>query len=152
MSTAGIALTHVPYKGAAPAVAALMGGEVQVLFDSSTTAIGHVRGGRVRGLAVASSGRLVALPELPTFAESGLAGFTAGVSHGIVAPARTPATTLRTLNRDINRALQDDEYRKYMVAAGVNVVGGLPEDFRAFLAAERKNLGEVIRRRGIKAN
>lgn len=113
-SVTGIAITHVPYKGAAPAAAALMGGEIQLLFDSSTTAIGHIRGGRVRGVAVASAQRLAPLPELPTFIESGLAGYTAGVSHGIVAPGKTAAAVVRALNRHLNGALADGEYRKHI--------------------------------------
>ena len=111
-STAGISLTHVPYRGAAPAFAALVGNEIQLLFDSSTTAIGHIRGGRVRGLALASPTRLGVIPDLPTFSESGVPDFEAGVGHGILVNAATPADRVAVLNRAINTALSDVEYPK----------------------------------------
>ncbi len=150
-SMAGITLTHVPYRGAAPAFAALAGNEIQLLFDSSTTAIGHVRGGRVRGLAVASPTRLPALPELPTFAESGMAGFEAGVGHGILVNSATPPDRIALLNKAINTALADPEYRRQMADLGVVLIGGAPQLFRDFLAAERKKWSEVIQQRQIRA-
>jgi tripartite-type tricarboxylate transporter receptor subunit TctC len=151
-SMAGIDLAHVPYRGAAPAVTALVGNEIQLLFDSSMTAIGHVRGGRVKGLAIASSARTPALPDVPTFAESGLPGFEAGVGHGVLVAASVPAATVNALNRAINTALAEPEYRRQMTELGVTLVGGTPEQFRAFLLAERRKWGEIIRRQGIKVN
>lgn len=151
-STAGISLAHVPYRGAAPAFAALAGNEIQLLFDSSTTAIGHVRGGRVRGLAIAAAARLPVVSDLPTFNESGLPGFEAGVGHGILAHAGTPRARIATLNGAINTALSDPEYRKQMANLGVVLVGGPPEQFQSFLTAERKKWSEVIRKRDIKVN
>jgi tripartite-type tricarboxylate transporter receptor subunit TctC len=151
-SVAGITLTHVPYRGAAPAFAALVGNEIQLLFDSSTTAIGHIRGGRVRGIAIASFGRLPVVPELPTFSESGLPGFEAGVGHGILVHAGTPGDRVAILNRAINNALTDVEYKKQMSDLGVVLVGGTPEHFRSYLAAERRKWGEVIQKRNIKVD
>jgi tripartite-type tricarboxylate transporter receptor subunit TctC len=151
-SVAGIALTHVPYRGAAPAFAALVGNEIQLLFDSSTTAIGHIRGGRVRGIAIASSARLPVVPELPTFNESGLPGFEAGVGHGILVHAGTPTERVARLDRAINNALTDVEYKKQMSDLGVVLVGGTPEHFRSYLAAERRKWGEVIQKRNIKVD
>lgn len=151
-SVAGITLTHVPYRGAAPAFAALVGNEIQLLFDSSTTAIGHIRGGRVRGIAIASFARLPVVPELPTFDESGLRGFEAGVGHGILVHAGTPADRVTILNRAINNALADVEYKKQMADLGVVLVGGTPEHFRSYIAAERRKWGEVIQKRGIKVD
>ncbi len=150
-SAAGIELTHVPYKGAAPAVAALIGGEIQLLFDSSMTAIGHLRSGRVRGLAITSLTRSAAVPDLPTFDESGFRGFEAGVSHGILVPSSTPAAIVSELNRSINKALSNPEYRRQMGESGVALIGGSPKDFKSYLDAERKMWGEVIRRQGITA-
>jgi len=149
-SVAGITMTHVPYRGAAPAFAALVGNEIQLLFDSSTTAIGHMRGGRVRGLALASPARLSVVPDLPTFNESGLPGFEAGVGHGILVHAGTPPERVASLNRAINTALGDAEYRKQMADVGVVLVGGTPEHFRTYLAVERKRWSEIIQKRGIK--
>ena len=126
--------------------------EIQLLFDSSTTAIGHIRGERVRGLALAAGARLAVLPELPTFIESGVAGFEAGVGHGMLVSASTPPERVAILNRAINTALADSEYRKQMGDLGVVLVGGTPEQFRAYLAAERKKWGEIIQKRGIKVD
>jgi tripartite-type tricarboxylate transporter receptor subunit TctC len=148
--TAGIDLVHVPYRGAAPAVTALMSGEVQLLFDSATTAIGHVRGKRVRGIAVASAVTLPALPEVPTFAAAGLRDFTAGVSHGILAPAATPAAVIALLNREINQQINTRDYRGQMADLGVQLVGGTPEAFRDYLAAERRKWGNIIRSQGLR--
>jgi tripartite-type tricarboxylate transporter receptor subunit TctC len=149
-NAAGITLTHIPYRGAAPAFSALVGNEIQLLFDSSTTAIGHVRGGRVRGLAIASLARLPVMPELPTFAEGGVAGFEAGVGHGMLVRAATPAARIAALNLAINKALADPDYKKQMAELGVMLVGGTPEHFRAYIAAERRKWGELIQKRGIK--
>jgi tripartite-type tricarboxylate transporter receptor subunit TctC len=149
---AGITLNHVPYRGAAPAFAALLGNEIQLLFDSSTTAIGHIRAGRVRGLAIASRGRLSIIPDLPTVSESGLPGFEAGVGHGVLVNAATPTERIAVLNRAINTALSDQEYRKHMTDLGVVLVGGTPQQFRSYLTAERSKWSEVIQKRGIKVD
>ncbi|MGZ5092535.1 MAG: Bug family tripartite tricarboxylate transporter substrate binding protein [Burkholderiales bacterium] len=152
-STAAIDIAHVPYRGAAPALAALMGGsEIHMLFDSTATSIGHIRSGRIKGLAIASRTRSPALPELPTFGESGMPGFEVGVAHGVLVPASTNAATVVTLNRAINTALEDTAYKKQMADLGVVVVGGTPEQFGAYLSAERKRWGEIIQKQGIKLN
>lgn len=148
-----IDILHVPYRGAAPAVTALMGGsEIQMLFDSTATSIGHIRGGRIKGIAIASRTRSAALPELPTFNESGMPGFEVGVVHGVLVPAATSAAVIATLNRAINTALDDAAYKKQMADLAVVLVGGTPEQFRLFLAAERKRWGEIIQKQGIKLN
>ena len=149
-NSAGVALTYIPFRGAAPAFTALVGNDIQLLFDSSTTAIGHLRGGRVRGIAIASSARLPVLPDLPTFNESGLPGFEAGVGHGMLVRAATPPARVAMLNQAINTALADPDYKKQMTDLGVTLVGGTPDDFRAYLASERRKWGELIQKRGIK--
>jgi len=146
---AGIKLTHVPYRGAAPSVTALVGGEIQLLFDSTVTALGHMRSGRAKGLAIASPARSPAVPDLPTFAESGFPGFAAGVSHGLLVPAGTPAATVSALNRSINEVLNDPTFKKQMGDVGAQVVGGSPQAFRSFLVAERQLWEDVIRKQGI---
>jgi tripartite-type tricarboxylate transporter receptor subunit TctC len=147
---AGIQLMHVPYKGGAPAQVALESGEIQLLFDNSQSVIGVIRGGRVRGLAVASLTRLSALPDLPTFDESGFPGFVSILGTGMLVPAGTPSAVISALNRDVNTTLRDAVLVKQMGEFGVNLTGGTPEQFRSFLAAERKMWAEIIRKYGIK--
>lgn len=149
---AGIDIRHVPYRGAAPSMVALAGNEIQVLFDSTMTAIGHVRGARARGLAIASAKRSAALPELPTFDESGFPGFEAGVSHGLLVPAKTPASVIREVNQAVNEILANPDYRKQMADRGVELVGGTPGEFEVYLAAERKKWARIIRELGIRIN
>jgi len=152
-STAGIDIVHVPYRGAAPALVALMGGsEIQMLFDSAGSSIGHIRSGRIKGLAIASRTRAPALPELPTFNESGMPGFEMGVAHGVLVPAQTSRVVIATLNRAINVALDDAAYRSQMAALAVDIVGGTTEQFRLYLARERKRWGEFIKKKRIKLN
>lgn len=149
-AAAGIEIVHIPYKGSAPAISALIGNEIQLYFDTSTSAIGHIRGGRIRGLAIASMTRLPVLQDLPTFDESGLHGFVATLAYGILTPAAAMPIVISALNRDINSVLSDPDYRKQMVESGVNPIGGSPEHFRAFLASERKKWGELTKKLGIK--
>jgi tripartite-type tricarboxylate transporter receptor subunit TctC len=146
----GINLVHVPYKGAALSIIALVSGEIQVLFDSTLTAIGHIRGGRARGLAIASSARSPQLPDVPTFSESGYAGFEAGVTHGLLLPAKTPPARVAALSKIVNEAMNDPGYRKQMTDLGAQVIGGSPEDFLAHLIRERKMWAEVIKREKIR--
>lgn len=145
----GMNLVHVPYKGAAPSLTALMSGELQILFDATLTAIGHIKGGRSRGLAIASASRSPSLPDLPTFAESGYPGFEAGVTHGLLLPAGTPPARVAALSRLVNDAMNDPSYRKQMSGLGAQVIGGTPEQFKAHLVKERDKWAEVIRREKI---
>jgi tripartite-type tricarboxylate transporter receptor subunit TctC len=149
-ASAGIDIAHVPYKGAAPALTALVGNEIQLLFDSSSSALRQMQGGRVRGLAVASRSRLSAAPALPTFEESGLKGFVSTLGHGVVVPAATSRTLVATINRGVNTALNDADFRKIMIDDGVHIVGGSPERFAEFLANERKKWSALVQKLGIK--
>ena len=108
-------------------------------------------GGRVRGLAIASLERSVALPDLPTFDESGVRGFESAIAHGILVPARTAPAVVAALNRGFNAVVNDPEYRKDMAKAGVELVGGGDREFRAYLDAERRKWIVPIQKRGIKA-
>ena len=148
---ASIDLRHVPYRGAAPAVTALISGEIQFLFDATITAIGHLRGGRVRGIAIASMTRSAVLPDIPTFDESGVKRFESSIAHGILAPSKVPSTTLAQINRDLNETLGEPEYKKRMAEFGADLVGGSGKEFQAFLAAENRKWAAVITKRGIKA-
>ena len=150
-SVAGIEMVHVPYKGAAPAIVAMLGDEIQMLFDNGASALGHIRGGRVRGLGIASKVRASALPEVPTFDEAGIADFYSGVPHGVFVVAGTPANIIAVINRDINAVFQEPEYRKVVTQSGINIAGGEPSQLTAYLAGEKKKWQPLIQRQGIKA-
>lgn len=127
--TAGIKLTHVPYKGAAQAVNDLIGGQVQLYLSSVPTLIGHIRNGKMRALAVTSAKRMDDLPNVPTIAESGYGGFEAVTWFGFVAPAATPKDIVARLNAEFNKALQVPELKKKLNDQGAEVLGGTPEQF-----------------------
>ncbi|MGZ5121025.1 MAG: Bug family tripartite tricarboxylate transporter substrate binding protein [Burkholderiales bacterium] len=148
---AGIELVHVPYKGAAPAIAAMQGNEIQMLFDNGLSAIGHIRSGRTRGLAIASESRSPVLPEVPTFEESGIPNFRSGVGHSIYVRSGTSAAIVQTANRAINTVLQDAEYKQQMTALAYNLAGGTPEQLKAHIESERKKWLPIIRTQKIKA-
>ena len=150
-ATTGIDMRHVPYRGGGPAMVALLGGsEIQVLFNSTSSVIGPIRSGRVRGLAVGTRSRLTALPELPTFIEAGMADFVVGAVHGVLVPASVTPAIVATLNGAINNALKDTAYAKKMADEGVQLLGGTAEEFRSYLLTERKRWGTVIQKVGIR--
>ena len=147
---AGVDLRHVPYKGSGQAVPAIIGNEIQMIFESISTAIGHVRNGRIRGLGVASRTRAPVLPEVPTLEEGGFPGFTSGVWAGVVVRSGTPATVVNTLNRSINTVTSDTDYKKQMSDLGINLVGGTPEHLTAYIANERKVWTPIIQKLNLK--
>jgi len=133
---AGVSMTHVPYKGSAPALVDLAGGQVSVMFDTMLSAMPQVKAGRLRALAVTSAERSVAAPDLPTVAEAGLPGYAATAWNGLLAPAGTPPDVLAILNRAVNDALSDPEVRKRFAADGADSVGGTSEQFAAHIRTE----------------
>lgn len=147
---AGVDLRHVPYKGSGQAVPAIIGNEIQMIFESISTAIGHVRNGRIRGLGVASRARAPVLPEVPTMEEGGFPGFTSGVWAGVVVRSGTPAAVVNTLNRSINTVTSDTDYKKQMSDLGINLVGGTPEHLTAYIANERKVWTPIIQKLNLK--
>jgi tripartite-type tricarboxylate transporter receptor subunit TctC len=147
---AGIQLTHVPYKGAGPAVADLMGGSVDCYFGNSQAVGGLVAGGRLRPIAVTSPRRLASLPDTPTVAESGYAGFEAATWSGVVAPTGTPKAIVERLNAEINKALGNAEMAKKLAEDGSTPLGGTPQQFADFIKAEIAKWGAVVREAGIK--
>ncbi len=148
---AGLDMVHVAYKGAAPAITAMLGDEIQMLFDNGAAAMGHIRGGRVRGLGIAAKARATALPEVPTFDEGGIANFYSGVPHGVLVAAGTPASIITLINRTINAIFQEPDYRKVVTQAGINIAGGEPSQLIDYLAAEKKKWQPLIQSQGIKA-
>jgi tripartite-type tricarboxylate transporter receptor subunit TctC len=143
---AGVELTHVPYKGSGPAAAALMSGEIHVLFSSTTAVLQHVRSGRVRALAVTGAKRSPVAPEVPTVAESGVPGFEVTGWYGLLAPRSTPAAIVDVLNAASNRALP--ELRSRFADLGSEVVAGTPAQFAAFLRADQARWAKVVKASG----
>jgi tripartite-type tricarboxylate transporter receptor subunit TctC len=147
---AGVDMTHVPYRGGGPAVADLLGGQVQVTFAVVPTAIGYIRAGRLRALAVTSAKRIEALPDIPTVAEF-VPGYEASDWYGIGAPKNTPIEIIDKLNKAINAVLADSKIKARLADLGATVTSGSPADFGKFIAAETEKWGKVIRGAKIKA-
>lgn len=137
-------MTHVPYKGSGPAMADLMGGQIQAIFDTAPSAMPQLGGGKVRALAVTGPTRLDAAPDVPTFAEAGFPQFDAPAWYGILAPAGTAAAQIQYLNEQVNQTLQEPETRKRLAQLGSIAVGGTPQAFSAFIQQESKRWQSVI--------
>src|SRR5258706_9352218 len=149
---AGIDMLHVPYKSATAAATDLMGGRVSLMFDNATTAVPHVRSGRLRALAVTSERRIAALPDVPTMVESGLPGFVVTPWWGIFAPAGTPRPVIDRLHRDIVAALRTQDLTDFFARQGTDIVGNTPEQFGAYVRREVVRWGEVVRASGATAD
>jgi tripartite-type tricarboxylate transporter receptor subunit TctC len=148
---AGIDLVHVPYKGAAPALTDLVGGQVQVMVDNLITALPQVRAGRLRALAVTSAQRVPELPNVPTIAESGYPGFEVTVWVGLLAPAKTPPAVVSKLHTDIANVLAMPQVKQRIADMGGATIPMSPEQFGAFIRSEIDKWGAVVRQAGIKA-
>ena len=135
-SMAGISLVHIPYKGSPLAVTDLLGGQVALMFSPASTVLPHVKSGRLRALAVTTSARMPSLPELPTVAESGLPGFETVTWFGFLVPAATPREIVGKLNAEIVKVLAQPEARQQFATQGIDVIGGTPEQFAAYIRAE----------------
>lgn len=143
-------ITHVPYKGSAPAVTDLLAGQVDVLFDNLPNALPHIRAGKLRALAVSSARRSAALPDVPTTAQSGVPGFDVQVWFGVVVRAGTPPAIIDKLNAEINRLLAKSEVKSRFGAQGVDAVGGSPADFTRYLADQSRLWRVLIQSAGIR--
>jgi tripartite-type tricarboxylate transporter receptor subunit TctC len=147
---AGIKMTHVPYKGAGPAVTDLIGGSVDTFFGNSQSVGGLVSGGRLRPLAVTAPRRLANFPDVPTVAELGYPGFEAATWSGLVAPAGTPKPIVDRLNAEAIRALGGSEMKAKLAEDGSTPLGGTPEQFAAFIKSENAKWGAAVRDANIK--
>jgi tripartite-type tricarboxylate transporter receptor subunit TctC len=145
----GINLVHVPYRGAAPALADLIGGQVQVMFGSLPPSIEYIRSGKLRGLAVTTSTRSDALPELPTVSDF-VPGYEASGWYGVCAPSRTPVEIVDKLNQEINAALADPKLKARLAELGGAALPGSPADFAKLIAEETEKWGKVVRAANIK--
>ena len=141
---AGVDIVHVPYKGGGEALQALLGGQTQLMFNPASTLAGQDKAGRLRMLAVASRKRVPDL-DLPTLDEAGLPGFEASVWFGVFAPAGTPAAVLNRINAEVNRALQDRQLREVLEKAGMEVLGGTPDELRQLLISDAARWGSVVK-------
>jgi tripartite-type tricarboxylate transporter receptor subunit TctC len=147
--SAGVDITHVPYRGAAPAAQALAAGHVHMMFDVVSLALGPIQSGTVRAIGVASKERVGVLPDVPTLAEQGFPG-EIGAWFGLLAPAGTPPAVIGWLNREANRVFTIPDTRKQFVAQGAAMPLGTPDNFARHIANNTARFGEVIRRAGIK--
>lgn len=146
---AGIDMVHVPYRGTAPALTDLLGGQVQVLFLSPASSIGYIRAGMLRGLAVTSAARSQALPDLPTVGDF-LPGFEASLVYGLGVPKNTPPEIVDKLNKEINAGLADPNVKSRLADLDGTVLGGSPADFGKLIAEETEKWRKVIRLANIK--
>ena len=138
-------LVHIPYKGGGPAMIDLLGGRITMIFASPSTALQHVKAGKIRALAVTTAKRSVIVPELLTIAESGVTGFDVNNWYGMAAPARTPPAVIARLNRDLVAILKTPEVNRVFIEQGIEPAPSSPEAFSRFIRAEFEKWGRVLR-------
>ena len=147
---AGVDLLHVPYKGAAPAVNDLLGGQVNIMFADVAALLAHIKSGKLKALGIGAAKRFEGLPEVPTIAESGVPGFEAGGFLGLVAPAGTPPAVINALNAAAQKSLAMPDVRERLIALASPPVGGTPEQFGQHIKREMDKWARVIRAANIK--
>jgi tripartite-type tricarboxylate transporter receptor subunit TctC len=145
-------VTHIPYKGSAPAVTDLIGGEVQVMFDNTPNVLPHVRAGRLKAIAVSSKARTALAPEIPTVDEAGVPGYDVAVWFGVLTVAGTPPEIVQRLNTEMTKILKSDDVKDRFARTGVEVIAGTPEQFSGFLKSEVARWAKVVQDAGIKAD
>ena len=146
---AGINIVHVPYKGNAPAITDTIGGHVEMLFSGVPALVPHIQSGRLRAVAIGSLKRFPALPNVPTFDESGVKGYEATTWFGLLAPAKTPKDIVTRLNVEVDKILKSPELRERFVADGLEPMGGSPEAFAKFIRAEIDKYAKVMKSAGV---
>jgi len=149
-SMVGIRMTHVPYKGIAPAITAQLGNEVQVTFSNVFSAMGHWKAGRLRLVAHGGSKRAAAFPDVPTITESGVPGFEASNWYGYVAPAKTPRPIVEKLAREIAAVANSAEVRQTLIAQGNDVIANTPDEFAKVIKADAHRWGTIGRKLGVR--
>jgi len=148
----GVNMTHIPYKGSAPALQDLVGGQVQLMFDNLPSALPQIKAGKLRALAVTSTTRAAALPNVPTVAESGLPGFEASSWFGILAPAGTPPAIVAKINAEVGKWVSSPEAKEKLLSQGANAIGGTPEDFAKHIQTETAKWAKVVKDSGAKVD
>jgi len=146
----GIEIVHVPYKGSAPALADLLGGQVQMTFDAVPVVLPQVKAGKLKALAVATAKRSALAPNVPTMDESGVRGFTGGTWFGVLAPARTPIAIVDRLSREVAAVLRAPDVAQTFNDRGIEPVGNTPAEFRAFIESETKRWLKVAQDASVK--
>ncbi len=149
MYLTGTKMVNIPYKGGAPGMTALLGGQVQLYFAAISTAIPHVRSGRLRALAVSTKKRSVALPQYPTLQEAGVPGYEHASWVGMLAPDQTPKAVIMQLNREAENAAQREDVKKLLLRSGVEAVGSSPEEFQVVIKTEVVKWARVVKAAGI---
>jgi tripartite-type tricarboxylate transporter receptor subunit TctC len=144
----GVNLTHVPYRGSAPALTDMIGGQVQVMFDNMPSSIEHIRAGKLRALAVTTSVRSDALPDVPVLADT-VPGYEASAWFGVGVPKGTPSAVIEKLNREVNLALADPKIKAKLADLGGIIMAGTPADFGKVVADETEKWGKVVRAAGV---
>jgi tripartite-type tricarboxylate transporter receptor subunit TctC len=151
-SMTGVDIVHIPYKGAQPALTDVLADHAQIMFATSASVLPYVKSGRLRVIAVTSTTRVAVLPETPTVAEAGVAGFEAVSWHGVVVPHGTPAPLIEQLNRSIGEALREPEMRERLAALGAEPAGGSAADFASYIRSETSKWAAIVKRSGAHAD
>lgn len=149
---AGVKMTHIPYKGGAPALIDLVAGQIQLVFATSQTGLAQARAGRVRALAVTTPERVAAAPELPTVSESGVPGYVVTNWHALIGPKGLSRPVLEHLNAEVNKVLRTKDAEERLKSEGVSPVGGTPEQLHEEIRKELDQWRQVVQRAGVKAN
>src|SRR5712691_7683316 len=146
----GVNIVHIPYKGSGPALADMLGGQVDVMFDNLTSSIGHIRSGKLRALAITSATRYPELPELPTMQEAGVPGYEASAWFGIVVPKGTPRNIIMRINGEVNKALAQPDTKEKLLQQGAIAQPWTPEQFGDFIHNEIVKWAKVVKASGAK--
>jgi tripartite-type tricarboxylate transporter receptor subunit TctC len=151
-SQLGLQMTHVPYKGSAPALVDLAAGNVQLMTDTVNSAMPYLKDGRMRALAVTMPRRLAVLPDVPTLSETVMPGMEMTAWQGIVAPAGTPAPVIQRVHAEVQRALASPDVRAKLQAAGTEILGSTPEEYAAYIRSEMARWAKIVKETGAKAD
>jgi len=147
----GVKLVHVPYKGGAPAMVDLVAGRVELVFATAASAVPHIKAGRIKGIAVTTGKRSALMPELPTIAEAGLAGYEANNWYGLMVPANTPRAIINRLNAETVKVLNMPEVKTFLFNQGLDAAPSTPEEFGAYIRSERAKWAKIVKASGAKA-
>lgn len=149
---AGVDLLHVPYKGSAPAMTDLLGGQVQVMFENIPSALPHVKAGKLRAFATTGAKRDPAFPDLPTVAEAGVPGYESGVWFGLAVPAGTPKDVIAKINAEANKGIKSESFVKRMTDLGYNILGGTPELMGSMIKDEVARWTPIVKSSGARVD